>query len=44
MEKTTYDAMFMKADTDMDGLVGGLEVKDIFIQSGVSQAILAHIW
>ena len=43
-ERVSYGKMFAKADTDMDGLVGGAEVKDIFIQSGVHQAVLAHIW
>lgn len=43
-DKLKYDAMFIKADVDRDGYVNGFEIKDVFLQSGVSQAILAHIW
>ncbi|XP_047229696.1 epidermal growth factor receptor substrate 15-like 1 isoform X4 [Girardinichthys multiradiatus] len=39
-----YDDIFLKTDADLDGFVSGNEVKDIFIQSGLSQNILAHIW
>lgn len=28
----------------MDGFVSGLEIKDVFLQSGLPQAVLAHIW
>lgn len=43
-EKLKYDEMFRQADTDMDGYVNGAEIKDIFLQSGLPQLILAHIW
>ncbi|KAM9329954.1 epidermal growth factor receptor substrate 15-like 1 [Gastrophryne carolinensis] len=43
-EKIRYDDIFLQIDFDMDGYVSGLEVKDIFMQSGLSQNILAHIW
>jgi len=36
--------MFVHADTDMDGFVNGAEIKDIFLQSGLPQLVLAHIW
>ncbi|XP_060083645.1 uncharacterized protein LOC132562884 [Ylistrum balloti] len=43
-EKTNYDVMFKKADVDMDGLVSGQEIREVFLQSGVQNNILAHIW
>lgn len=43
-EKAKSDALFIKSDIDRDGFVSGQEIKDVFLQSGVSQAILAHIW
>uniref|UniRef100_A0A3P9Q5T9 Epidermal growth factor receptor pathway substrate 15 like 1 n=2 Tax=Poecilia reticulata TaxID=8081 RepID=A0A3P9Q5T9_POERE len=43
-ERGRYDDIFLKTDADLDGFVSGQEVKDIFIQSGLSQNILAHIW
>ncbi|XP_075901209.1 epidermal growth factor receptor substrate 15-like 1 isoform X2 [Nelusetta ayraudi] len=43
-ERGRYDDIFLKTDADMDGLVSGHEVKDIFMQSGLSQNLLAHIW
>uniref|UniRef100_A0A8C0EZU1 Epidermal growth factor receptor pathway substrate 15 like 1 n=1 Tax=Bubo bubo TaxID=30461 RepID=A0A8C0EZU1_BUBBB len=43
-EKVRYDEIFLKTDTDMDGFVSGQEVKDIFMHSGLSQNLLAHIW
>ncbi|XP_056646712.1 epidermal growth factor receptor substrate 15-like 1 isoform X3 [Diorhabda sublineata] len=43
-EKDKSDALFMKSDIDKDGFVNGHEIKDIFLQSGVPQPILAHIW
>lgn len=39
-----FEVMFRESDNDKDGLVSGLEVKNIFLKSGVSQKILAHIW
>lgn len=43
-DKAKYDEMFQVIDTDCDGFVAGLEVKDIFLQSGLPQGTLAHIW
>uniref|UniRef100_A0A6I8RBE5 Epidermal growth factor receptor pathway substrate 15-like 1 n=1 Tax=Xenopus tropicalis TaxID=8364 RepID=A0A6I8RBE5_XENTR len=43
-DKMRFDDIFLQTDLDMDGFVSGLEVKDIFMQSGLSQNILAHIW
>uniref|UniRef100_A0A8C3HPN3 Epidermal growth factor receptor substrate 15-like 1 n=1 Tax=Chrysemys picta bellii TaxID=8478 RepID=A0A8C3HPN3_CHRPI len=43
-DKVRYDEIFLKTDMDMDGYVSGQEVKDIFIHSGLSQNLLAHIW
>ncbi|KAG8454935.1 hypothetical protein GDO86_001234, partial [Hymenochirus boettgeri] len=43
-DKIRYDDIFLQTDLDLDGFVSGLEVKDIFMQSGLSQNILAHIW
>jgi epidermal growth factor receptor substrate 15 len=43
-EQTKYDDMFVAADLDKDGFVNGMEIKEIFIQSGVPQSVLAHIW
>ncbi|XP_058981631.1 epidermal growth factor receptor substrate 15-like 1 isoform X2 [Musca domestica] len=39
-----FEVMFREADRDKDGLVSGLEVKNVFLQSGVPQKMLAHIW
>lgn len=44
IEKLKYDEIFNKSDLDKDGLVSGLEIKDIFLQSGVPQNCLALIW
>nr|XP_021329126.1 epidermal growth factor receptor substrate 15-like 1 isoform X7 [Danio rerio] len=43
-DRGRYDDIFLKTDTDLDGFVSGLEVKDIFMQSGLHQNLLAHIW
>uniref|UniRef100_A0A8C0H6C2 Epidermal growth factor receptor pathway substrate 15 like 1 n=1 Tax=Chelonoidis abingdonii TaxID=106734 RepID=A0A8C0H6C2_CHEAB len=43
-DKVRYDEIFLKTDMDMDGYVSGQEVKDIFMHSGLSQNLLAHIW
>ncbi|XP_041861785.1 epidermal growth factor receptor substrate 15-like 1 isoform X3 [Melanotaenia boesemani] len=43
-ERGRYDDIFLKTDADLDGFVSGQEVKDIFMQSGLSQNLLAHIW
>jgi epidermal growth factor receptor substrate 15 len=44
IEKLRYDEIFEKSDLDKDGLVSGLEIRDIFLKSGIPQQILAHIW
>lgn len=43
-DKAKYDTLFIKSDIDRDGFVSGLEIKDVFLKSGVPQSILAHIW
>jgi epidermal growth factor receptor substrate 15 len=43
-EKTKSDIVFTQTDTDKDGFVTGLECKDIFLKTGLSQPILANIW
>ncbi|XP_031430993.1 epidermal growth factor receptor substrate 15-like 1 isoform X3 [Clupea harengus] len=43
-DRGRYDDIFLKTDNDLDGFVSGLEVKDIFMQSGLPQNMLAHIW
>ncbi|KAM9849239.1 epidermal growth factor receptor substrate 15-like 1 [Aulostomus maculatus] len=43
-DRGRYDDIFLKTDADMDGFVSGQEVKEIFMQSGLSQNVLAHIW
>ncbi|KAM3915310.1 epidermal growth factor receptor substrate 15 isoform 2-T2 [Leptodactylus fuscus] len=44
IEKTKYDEIFQKLDKDQDGLVSGLEVKEIFLKTGLPPGLLAHIW
>ncbi|XP_073674667.1 epidermal growth factor receptor substrate 15 isoform X2 [Garra rufa] len=43
-EKAKYDDLFAKTDSDMDGLVSGAEVRDIFLKTGLPSATLARIW
>nr|XP_023024317.1 epidermal growth factor receptor substrate 15-like 1 [Leptinotarsa decemlineata] len=43
-EKEKSDVLFVKSDIDKDGFVSGQEIKDVFLQSGVPQPVLAHIW
>uniref|UniRef100_A0A671Y869 Epidermal growth factor receptor pathway substrate 15 like 1 n=1 Tax=Sparus aurata TaxID=8175 RepID=A0A671Y869_SPAAU len=43
-DRGRYDDIFLKTDADLDGFVSGHEVKDIFMQSGLTQNLLAHIW
>uniref|UniRef100_A0A673YTP1 Epidermal growth factor receptor pathway substrate 15 n=1 Tax=Salmo trutta TaxID=8032 RepID=A0A673YTP1_SALTR len=43
-DKSKYDEVFAKTDLDMDGLVSGPEVRDIFLKTGLPSATLAHIW
>lgn len=44
IEKLKYQEVFEKSDLDKDGLVSGMEIKDIFLKSGLQQNLLAHIW
>lgn len=44
IEKLKYQEVFEKSDLDKDGLVSGLEIKDVFLKSGLPQNTLAHIW
>lgn len=39
-----YEDLFKQTDTDNDGLVNGTEVIEIFMQSSLSQTMLAQIW
>ncbi|TNN61735.1 Epidermal growth factor receptor substrate 15-like 1 [Liparis tanakae] len=43
-DRGRYDDIFLKTDADLDGFVSGHEVKEIFMHSGLSQNVLAHIW
>ncbi|KAJ8011495.1 hypothetical protein DPEC_G00058820 [Dallia pectoralis] len=43
-DRGRYDDIFLKTDTDMDGLVTGGEVIEIFMQSSLPQTTLAQIW
>ncbi|XP_055636494.1 epidermal growth factor receptor substrate 15-like 1 isoform X2 [Toxorhynchites rutilus septentrionalis] len=44
LERCRYEEIFNKSDMDRDGLVSGHEIKEVFIQSGLPQNVLAHIW
>lgn len=44
LERCRYEEIFNKSDMDRDGLVSGNEIKEVFIQSGLPQNVLAHIW
>uniref|UniRef100_A0A8C4LQU9 Epidermal growth factor receptor substrate 15 n=1 Tax=Equus asinus asinus TaxID=83772 RepID=A0A8C4LQU9_EQUAS len=43
-EKAKYDEIFLRTDKDMDGFVSGLEVREIFLKTGLPSVVLAHIW
>ncbi|XP_040096988.1 epidermal growth factor receptor substrate 15-like 1 isoform X4 [Oryx dammah] len=43
-DKMRFDEIFLKTDLDVDGYVSGQEVKEIFMHSGLTQNLLAHIW
>uniref|UniRef100_A0A3P8Z5K8 Epidermal growth factor receptor pathway substrate 15 like 1 n=1 Tax=Esox lucius TaxID=8010 RepID=A0A3P8Z5K8_ESOLU len=43
-DRGRFDDIFLKTDLDLDGFVSGMEVKDIFMHSGLPQNLLAHIW
>ncbi|CDQ57905.1 unnamed protein product [Oncorhynchus mykiss] len=42
-DRGRFDEIFLKTDLDLDGFVSGMEVKDIFMHSGLPQNLLAHI-
>lgn len=42
--KQNTDNKFNQLDTDLDGMVTGAEIRDIFMQSGLPQQTLAAIW
>lgn len=44
VEKLKYQEIFERSDLDKDGLVSGLEIKDVFLKSGLPQNVLAFIW
>ncbi|XP_014484049.1 PREDICTED: epidermal growth factor receptor substrate 15-like 1 isoform X2 [Dinoponera quadriceps] len=43
-DQIAAEKLFLQADMDMDGFVSGLEIKDVFLQSGLPHTVLAHIW
>ncbi|XP_028284224.1 epidermal growth factor receptor substrate 15-like 1 isoform X2 [Parambassis ranga] len=43
-DRERYDEIFKNTDADNDGLVSGGEVIEIFMQSTLSQTMLAQIW
>merc|ERR1712018_841233 len=43
-EKLRYNVLFKQTDSDHDGFVSGVEIKNVFLQTGLPQNILAHIW
>ncbi|KAJ6644248.1 Epidermal growth factor receptor substrate 15-like 1 [Pseudolycoriella hygida] len=43
-DQKRFGQMFKNCDLDHDGLVSGMEVKDVFLQSGIPQLCLAKIW
>lgn len=43
-DQIAANKLFLQADLDMDGYVSGIEIKDVFLQSGLPQTVLAHIW
>ncbi|ESN99250.1 hypothetical protein HELRODRAFT_189047, partial [Helobdella robusta] len=44
LERANYDELFAKYDLDKDGFLNGADVKDVFLQTGLPQLVLAHIW
>jgi epidermal growth factor receptor substrate 15 len=44
IDRLKYDNMFKQLDTNNDGLVSGLEIRDVFLRTGLQQEILAQIW
>jgi len=44
LDISKFESQFSSLDTDSDGLLGGDDVRDVLMASGLSQQILAHIW
>merc|ERR1719285_938745 len=43
-DRLRYKALFEQTDNDKDGFISGVEIKNVFLQTGLPQNILAHIW
>uniref|UniRef100_A0A3B5QQL3 Epidermal growth factor receptor substrate 15-like 1 n=1 Tax=Xiphophorus maculatus TaxID=8083 RepID=A0A3B5QQL3_XIPMA len=43
-DREKYRELFKKTDTDGDGFITGTEIIEIFMQSNLSQTMLAQIW
>merc|ERR1719410_842140 len=43
-DRLRYEALFKQTDSDKDGFVSGVELKNLLLQTGLPQNILAHIW
>merc|ERR1712223_1394021 len=43
-DRLRFNALFKQTDSDRDGFVSGIEIKNVFLQTGLPQNILAHIW
>ena len=44
LRRDRYKALFEQTDNDKDGFISGVEIKNVFLQTGLPQNILAHIW
>lgn len=43
-DREKYKELFKKTDTNGDGFITGTEIIEIFMQSNLSQTMLAQIW
>ena len=43
-DRLRYENLFKQTDSDKDGFVSGVEIKNLLLQTGLPQNILAHIW
>ncbi|KJE95975.1 hypothetical protein CAOG_06353 [Capsaspora owczarzaki ATCC 30864] len=43
-DKDRFAVYFKEADKDLDGFVSGVDVKDIFMKSGLPNPILGQVW
>ena len=43
-ERLRFNTLFKQTDTDGDGFISGVEIKNVFLQTGLPQNILAHVW